>query len=84
MDNGEYTGAIFVDLENDFDTIDHGCLLSKLPSFGIKGRELSWFESYLFDRKHFVSLENFSSERKSVLCSVPQGSILGPLLFLRY
>ena len=81
MDNGEYTGAVFVDLKKAFDTVDHGCLLSKLPGYGIKGRELSWFESYLVDRKQFVSLENSSSERESVLCSVPQGSVLGPLLF---
>ena len=81
MYNGEYTGAVFVDLKKAFDTVDHRCLLSKLPSYGIKGRELNWFESYLFDRKQFVSLENSSSERESVLCSVLQGSVLGPLLF---
>ena len=50
MDDGEYTGAVFVDLKKAFDTVDHGRLLSKLPSYGIKGKELSWFESYLFDR----------------------------------
>ena len=82
MDDGEYTGAVFVDLKKAFDTVDHGRLLSKLPSYGIKGKELSWFESYLFDRKQFVSMENSSSERKSVVCGVPQGSLLGPLLFV--
>ena len=82
MDNGEYTGAVFVDLKKAFDTVDHGCLLSKLSSYGIKGRELSWFESYLSDRKQFVSVKNSSSERKFVMCGVPQGSILGPLLFI--
>ena len=82
MDNGEYTGAVFVDLKKAFDTVDHGRLLSKLPSYGIKGRELSWCESCLFDRKQFVSIENSSSERKSFLCCVPQGLILGPLLFV--
>ena len=69
-------------LKKAFDTVDHGRLLSKLPSYGIKARELSWFESYPFDRKQFVSMENSSSERKSVLCGVPQGSILRPLLFV--
>ena len=82
MDNGEYTGAVFVDLRKAFDTVDHGRLLSKLPMYGIKRRELSWFESYLFDRKQLVSMENSSSERKSVLCDVPQESTLGPLLFV--
>ena len=49
MDSGEYTDAAFVALKKAFDMVDHGCLVSKLSSYGIKGRELSWFESYLFD-----------------------------------
>ena len=82
MDSGEYTGTVFGDLKKAFDTVNHGCLLSKLLSYEIKGRDLSWFENYLFDRKQFVSMRNCSSERKSVLYGVPQGSILGPLLFV--
>ena len=82
MDNVEYTGAVFVDLKKTFDTVDHGRLLSKLSSYGMKERELCWFESCLFDHKQFVSMENSSSEKESVICGVPQWSILGPLLFV--
>ena len=82
MNNGEYTGTVFVHLGKAFNMVDHRRLLSKLPSYGISGRGLSWFERYLFDQKQFVSMENSSSKRKSVLCGVSQGSILGPLLFV--
>ena len=81
MDEGKLTGAVFVDLRKAFDTIDHATLIAKLPIYGVHGKELTWFESYLFNRHQFVSYQGTCSERQSVRCGVPQGSILGPLLF---
>lgn len=82
IDNSILTGAAYIDLSKAFDTVDHGCIISKLKCYGIAGRELSWFESYLFNRKQFVVLDNTKSPMESVLCGVPQGSVLGPLLFV--
>ena len=82
MDRGEITGAMFINLKKAFDTIDHGRLLSKLPCYGIRDRELAWFEDYLFGRKQFVTFKSVNSERQTVLTGVPQGSVLGPLLFM--
>ncbi|CAB4037008.1 Hypothetical predicted protein [Paramuricea clavata] len=82
MDKGELTGAVYIDLRKAFDTIDHGRLLSKLPCYGIRGRELIWLENYLFGRKQFVVFDSATSEGHTVLTGVPQGSVLGPLLFV--
>ena len=68
-------------LRKAFDTVDHARLISKLPIYGIKNKELSWFESYLFGRKQIVSYDGALSEIQAISCGVPQGSILGPLLF---
>ena len=76
--------AIFCDLRKAFDCCDHSILLAKLHKYGIRGAELSWFESYLSDRKQFVMINGKNSMLISVLLGVPQGSILGPLLFLLY
>ena len=75
------TGAVFIDLRKAFDTVDHARLLSKLPIYGIKNKELCWFESYLFGRKQIVSYDGALSEIQAISCGVPQGSMLGPLLF---
>ncbi len=82
MDKGEYCGAAFIDLNKAFDTVDHGRFLSKLPHYGIKGKELTWFEDYLFGRSQRVIYDGTYSESQPVVCSVPQGSILGPTLFI--
>lgn len=81
MDKGLMTGAVFLDLKKAFDTVDHSRLLSKLPLYGIKNEELLWFESYLFDRQQFVLYNGYKSDVQHISCGVPQGSILGPLLF---
>ena len=82
VDCGELAGEAFIDLSKAFDTIGHEILLSKLPSYGIRNTELTWFTDYLFSRKQLVNFDKCSSKKESVLCGVPQGSILGPLLFM--
>ena len=84
MDSKLKTVALFIDLSKAFDTIDHDILLHKLFYNGIRGLALSWFKSYLKDRKHFVSFKFNNSPLKITNIGVPQGSILGPLLFLIY
>jgi len=76
--------AIFCDLKKAFDCCDHSILLQKLSKYGIRDAELLWFKSYLSNRKQFVTINNMNSFLTDVLLGVPQGSILGPLLFLIY
>ena len=78
------TVAMYLDLSKAFDTISHDILLSKLEHNGVRGAELQWFTSYLTDRKQCVKYENSLSSLQSISCSVPQGSSLGPLLFIIY
>ena len=82
MDNGKVTGAIFVDLKKAFDTVDHAILLSKLNDNGVRELELKWFESYLSGRKQATKIDGTTSDFANVSVGVPQGSILGPLLFI--
>ena len=82
MDEGKLTGAVYVDLSKAFDTIGHNAIIQKLPKFGITGIPQKWFCSYLFGRYQHVSYQNTLSTAEPIYCGVPQGSILGPLLFL--
>ena len=84
LDNNEYVIGIFLDFSKAFDTVDHDILLQKLSMYGIRGNALSWFQSYLDNRKQSVSYTGAKSDIKTVKCGVPQGSILGPLLVLLY
>ena len=84
FDNGLFTGMILMDLQKVYDTINHNILLEKLKAIGFCDDTVNWFHSYLTDWAFLVSLENKYSSILKILCGVPQGSILGPLLFLIY
>ena len=75
---------MFFYLKKAFDTVDHNLLLRKLDYYGIGSIAYEWFCSYLKKKKHFVSIQNIMPSVKEILTGVPQGSILGPLLFLIY
>ena len=78
------TGMILIDLQKAFDIIDHDVLLQKLYAIGFPKHTVNWFQSYLSSRSFLVNVGNNFSQLASVSCDVPQGSILGPLLFLIY
>ena len=82
MDNGDLTGAVFLDLKKAFDTVDHTILLSKLSHLGVIGKELNWFANYLKNRQQCTVIDSMYSGYGQVKVGVPQGSILGPLLFV--
>ena len=84
IDYGNYVCGIFVDLKKAFDTVDHEILLGKLPYYGILGISLNWFRTILLCRKQYVKIKDINSNTKEIKCGVPQGSTLGPLLFLLY
>ena len=84
IDNKKVSIAIFMDLSKAFDTLDHSILLKKLSYYGVKGTELNWFHDYLSNRSQFVEISGIKSDITFSKTGVPQGSILGPLLFLIY
>ena len=76
--------GVFLDLKKAFDTVNHKILLKKLYHYGIRGNLNKWFESYLAVRSQYVLFNGKTSDTRNVNCGVPQGSILGPLLFILY
>ena len=84
LDKGQYTSVTFIDLKKAFDTVDHQILIRKLCVYGVAGKELNWFRSYLQNRKQCCKVNGHVSSMESIKYGVPQGSCLGPLLFLIY
>ena len=84
IDKGNYGCSIFIDLHIAFDTINHEILLLKLEHYGVRGSILQWFKSYLSNRKQYAYLNGITSSLSDITCGVPQGLVLGPLLFLLY
>ena len=84
LDDGNIGCGVFVDFQKAFDTVDHQILLAKLNHYGTRGVSNDWFKSYLSNRNQYVSINGFDSGLTSINCGVPQGSVLGPLLFLLY
>ena len=84
IDNKMFVCGVFVDLQKAFDTVDHNILLHKLSHYSIRDIANCWFFSYLSNRKQFVTINGFDPEIQFFQHGVPEGSVLGPLLFLTY
>ena len=84
IDNNKANFALFLDLKKAFDTVDHEILISKLAKYGITGIENNWFKSYLTNRSQYCSIDGQVSDIMEIDCGIPQGSCLGPLLFIIY
>ena len=83
-DNGEYACVTYLYLKKAFDTFNHSILLEKMNHYGIKGIANTWLKSYLTERKQYTTIEDYHSTLQDVFYGVPQGSVLGPLLFILY
>ena len=84
IDKGSVNAVVFLDLEKAFDTVDHTILLSKLFEYGIRGNACEWFGSYLDNRNQQCFVNGSLSNSQILTCGIPQGTILGPLLFILY
>ena len=84
LDKKKYTLGVFIDLKKAFDTVNHSVLIEKLNHYGIRCVAENWIKSYLFGRKQFVNIGEYSSDLIQISCGVPQGSVLGQKLFILY
>ena len=82
VDKGKLTGVVFLDIRKAFDSVDHSILLEKVQFYGVADRELMWFKSFFTARQQQCLINGCLSSQRNLLCGVPQGSVLGPLLFL--
>jgi len=84
IDDGKLCAGIYLDLQKAFDMVNHDILLYKLYNYGIRGVVHDWFRNYLSNRQQYTCVNGINSSLTSLSCGVPQGSVLGPLLFLIY
>ena len=84
IDERQYCSGIFIDLKKAFDTVNHDILINKLAFYGIRGISHKWLKDYLTNRSQFVVVDSITPSTKQLTCGVPQGSVLGPVLFLLY
>ena len=84
LDNKEIVCGVFIDLEKAFDTVNHEILCNKLIYYGFRAKVNELIKSFLTNRKQYVTVNGYDSEKLKLTCGVPQGSTLGPLLFLIY
>ena len=84
IDNGNYVRGVFIDLQKAFDTVNHDILCEKLAFYGFRGNSQLLIKSFLSNRQQYVSLNGFDSSKFDMQCGVPQGSTLGPSIFILY
>ena len=84
IDDGDYAVGVFIDLSKAFDTLNYEISLAKQHFYGMRDMALNWFKSYLQNRKQYVYFNGASSALCPITCGVPQGSVLGPLLYILY
>ena len=83
-DEDKFACGVFIDLQKAFETVDHSILLSKLNHYGVRGTSYQWFKSYLTGRQQYTTIAHLKPDLCTINYGVPQGSVLGPLLFLLY